>query len=607
MRRTLLACAISLLLSACGDSTPPPAAVSESTPAAPATASPQARAAQLQQLYADYWEESLQLNPMQATQVGDPRYNDQLPDMGSAEHREKQREFAQRWLDRVQAVGSDGLEGQDLLSYELFVNNQKDDLEAFEYPRHLAPLNQFYSFANQFAVLGSGSTAQPFKTVKDYEDWLKRAALIPRNFDTAIANMREGIKAGIVQPRVLMDKVLVQLDQHIVDKVEDSTFYGPIRNLPAEFSDADKQRLTAAYTSLIRDTLVPSYTKLRRFVASEYILHCRETVGLGALPNGAAWYAFQVRQSTTTDLSPDEIHEIGLKEVARIQGEMEQLKTRMGIEGTLKEFFAAVKADPANYFKDEEELLSSYRGFRSTVEPKIAALFDIQPKADFEIRPVESFRAASASSGQYNGPSEDGTRPGIFYVNTFDLRARPRWALESLYLHEATPGHHFQIALQRELTELPKFRRFGGETAFAEGWGLYAESLGTELGVYTDPIMYFGALDAELWRAIRLVCDTGLHAKGWTRQQTLDYMYANSPVEETRAVSEAERFMAIPGQALAYKIGQLKIRELRQRAESTLGAKFDVKAFHREVLKDGSLPLDVLENKIERWIKTRAG
>jgi uncharacterized protein (DUF885 family) len=356
---------------------------------------------------------------------------------------------------------------------------------------------------------------------------------------------------------------------------------------------------------LIEETLQPAYRKLRTFVADEYLPKTRDTVGLGALPGGERWYAFQVRQNTTTDLTPEQIHQIGLDEVARIQAEMEKVKEQLGVKGSLKDFFAAVKADPKNYFKDEAELLASYNAFRATVEPKLAALFDIQPKADFEIRPVEAFRAQSASSGQYNGPSEDGTRPGIFYVNTFDLRARPRWALESLYLHEATPGHHFQIALQRELTDLPKFRRFGGETAFAEGWGLYSESLGKELGVYSDPVMYFGALDAELWRAIRLVCDTGLHAKGWTRQQTLDYMYANSPAEPTRAISEAERFMAIPGQALAYKIGQLKLRELRTRAETELGDRFDVQAFHREVLKDGSLPLDVLEAKIGRWVAAR--
>lgn len=606
MRVRLLCLALSsLLLTACAQTPSVPSATQPASADQPGDAGMTAQVGQLDQLYADFWEANLRMNPMQATQVGDPRYNHLLPDMGSAEVRAQQQAFATEWLGKAEAIGSAGLEGQALLSYALFVRNLKDDLEQFSYPRHLLPLNQFYSFANQFAILGSGTNAQPFKTVKDYDDWLQRARRIPVVFDTAIANMREGMAAGLVQPRVLMEKVLPQLDQHIVDDVTRSTFWGPIRQLPADFSPAERSRLTAAYRDLITQQLQPAYRKLRDFVATEYLPQTRDSVGLGALPGGAAWYAFQVRQNTTTTLTPEQIHQIGLDEVERIHAEMEKVKVQMGVRGTLKDFFAAVKADPANYFKDEAELLTSYNGFRATVEPKLGALFDIKPKADFEIRPVEAFRAQSASSGQYNGPSEDGTRPGIFYVNTFDLRARPRWALESLYLHEATPGHHFQIALQRELTDLPRFRRFGGETAFAEGWGLYAESLGKELGVYADPVMYFGALDAELWRAIRLVCDTGLHAKAWTRQRTLDYMYANSPVEETRAVSEAERFMAIPGQALAYKIGQLKIRALRQQAETALGAKFDIRAFHREVLKDGSLPLDVLEAKIGRWIEAQ--
>jgi len=587
------------LLAGCGESPQPAAPAVTSVAADPAAD----RAAQLNVLYAEYWEDSLKHDPLQATQVGDPRYNAELPNSLAPEHRAQGKALAERYLERAQKIGSTGLSGQDLLSYELFERMQRDELEGLKFPRYLAPVNQFYSFANQFATLGSGTTAQPFKTVKDYDDWLARASKIPAIFDQAIVNMREGVAAGVVQPKVLMEKVLPQLDQQIVDKLEDSTYYGPIKGFPDSFSDEERARLTAAFEALISTQLIPAYQRLRDFVADEYLVAARDTVGLSALPNGAAWYAFQVRQSTTTELTPDEIHQIGLDEVKRIQGEIEQLQTTMGIAGTLKDYFATMKADPANYFGDELELLAAYGSFRSTIEPKLAALFDIQPKADFEIRPVEAFRAASASSGQYNGPSEDGTRAGIFYVNTFDLRARPRWALESLYLHEATPGHHFQIALQRELTDLPKFRRFGGETAYIEGWGLYAESLGKELGVYTDPVMAFGALDAELWRAIRLVADTGIHAKGWTRDQVLEYMYANSPAEPTRAISEAERFMAIPGQALAYKIGQLKIRELRDRSQTALGDKFDVKAFHREVLKDGSLPLDVLEAKMDRWIE----
>jgi uncharacterized protein (DUF885 family) len=602
MMRLALVVALTLAVAACGGQPGSPTADATAPTATPAATVAADRAAQLAALYEEYWEENLRLNPMQATQLGDPRYNDQLPNMLSPEYREQLREFNQRHLDRARAIGDAGLAGQDLLSYEIFVRDREMELEGFRFPSDLIPINQFYNLANFIAILGSGTNAQPFRTVADYDNWVKRASRVPVVFDQAIANMREGMAKGIVQPKVLMEKVLPQLDQHIVAKAADSTLWGPIRNMPAEFSAADRERLTADYTTLIEQTLVPAYRKLREFIAAEYLAKARDTVGLGALPNGDAWYAYQVRSSTATNLTPEQIHQVGLDEVARIHGEMQAVMKQVGFEGTLKEYFAALKASDASYFKSEDELLAAYRGFRATVEPLLPKLFDVKPKADFEIRPVEAFRAASASSGQYQGPPQDGSRPGIFYVNTFDLKARPRWALESLYLHEATPGHHFQIALQRELEDLPRFRRFSGETAYAEGWGLYAESLGKELGVYTDPIMHFGALDAELWRSIRLVTDTGIHAKGWTRQQVLDYMYANSPVEPTRAVSEAERFMAIPGQALAYKIGQLKIRELRTRAEQALGARFDVRQFHTEVLKDGSIPLGILEAKIDRWI-----
>jgi uncharacterized protein (DUF885 family) len=597
---------IATVLAACGGgSESGPALAGGAAGPAGAQAARPARAEELAALYAEYWEEHLQLEPIQATLIGDPRYNDRLPNSLSPEHREREREHHRRYLERARAIGPDGLSDQDRLSYEIFVRDRATDLEGFEYPQHLVPVNQFNNVANLVAMFGSGTGPQPFQTVADYEAWVRRAGQVPVLFRQAIANMREGVKRGIVQPRVLMEKVLPQLDQHIVARAQDSTLWGPIRGFPAGFSAADRARLTAEYTALIEKTLVPAYRELRAFIADEYLPACRKTVGLGALPGGAAWYAYRVRDVTTTDLTPEQIHRIGLAEVDRIHGEMKALTRQLGFRGTLKQYFQSLKKDPAMYYRSEAELLGAYRGFRRTVEPLLPRLFEIRPKADFEIRPVEPFRAASAAGGQYQAPSEDGSRLGIFYVNTFDLKARPRWALESLYLHEATPGHHFQIAIQRELESLPRFRRFSGQTAYNEGWGLYAESLGKELGVYKDPAMYFGALEGELWRAIRLVTDTGIHAKGWSRQKVLDYMYSNSAIEATRAIAEAERFMAVPGQALAYKIGQLKIRELRSRAEKELGSRFDVRAFHTEVLKDGSVPLSILEAKIDRWIAER--
>jgi uncharacterized protein (DUF885 family) len=604
MRLSLLLSSLVLALAGCGPEATPPSATPATSDATPAVATPGER---LAASYSAFWEEWLTLNPLQATQIGDPRYNDRLPNTLSPAYREQEREFHQRHLDAVRALGSAGLDAQDLLSYEMFVRDRAYDLEELAFPAQLLPINQFYNLANLIAMQGAGTNAQPFKTVADYDAWLARAGQVPVLFDQAITNMREGMAQGIVQPKVLMEKVLPQLDQHIVAKPEDSILWGPIRKLPEGFSEADRTRMTAAYSALITDTLVPAYTKLRAFIADEYLPAARDTVGLGALPGGPEWYAYLVRARTTTELTPEEIHAIGLSEIERIHGEMRKLMARTGFEGELQDFFKAMKADPKQYFASREELLASYQGVRATVEPLLPKLFAIEPRADFEIRLVEPFREASSSSGSYQGPPQDGSRPGIFYVNAYDLKARPRYAMESLYLHEATPGHHFQIALQRELTELPAFRRFGGETAYNEGWGLYAESLGLELGVYTDPAMYFGALSAELWRSIRLVADTGLHAKGWTRQQVLDFMYANSAVEPAVAISEAERFMAIPGQALAYKIGEMRIRALRTRAEQALGERFDLRAFHTEVLKDGSLPLGILDAKVERWIAAQAG
>jgi uncharacterized protein (DUF885 family) len=571
-----------------------------------AVASPASdKAAQLNQLYTQYWEESLKLNPLRATFQGDPRYNDQLPNFLSAEYREKSHRFTEEWLKKVEAVGVDGLSGQDLLSYQIFVQDAKNELEGERFPGWMQPVNQFYNIASTVVQLGSGTGAQPFKTVQDYDNWNKRATRIPVLFDQAIANMREGVKAGVVQPRALMEKVVPQLDALIKPKAEETLFWGPIKNFPASFSEADKQRLTADYRKLIESELMPAYAELREFIVKEYLPKTRTSAGMDALPDGAAWYAYNARQSTTTDLSPAQIHQIGLNEVARIHGLIGEVMKETKFKGSLQDFFKFMQTDPRFSFKTEEELLAYYRGLEDKINARIPEQFSLVPKAPFEIRPVEAFRAQSAAGGSYMRPSEDGKRPGIFYVNTYDLPTRKTWDAEDLYLHEAIPGHHFQLALQQELTGLPMFRRFGSEIAFSEGWGLYAESLGKDLGVYQDPYNYFGYLQNELWRAIRLVVDTGLHSKGWTREQVIAYMLANSAESETQATAEAERYMAIPGQALAYKMGELKIKEVRAKAERELADKFDIREFHAEVLKDGSVPLDVLEAKIDRWIASK--
>ena len=559
----------------------------------------------LQALFDEHFERSLEMNPLRATFIGDNRYNDRLGNFYSAEYREAAEAMDREFLQRLQEIDREQLSYQDRLSYDMFRIDREESLEGNRFPGHLQPINQFRNIMNFFVQLGSGASAHPFRTVKDYEDFLSRADDFVINVDQMIANMKEGMQQGIVQPRILMEKVVPQLESQIVDDIAESAFYKPVADMPEDFSDEDRARLTAAYEDKIANAIIPAYARMNNFLGDEYMTAARETVGLSALPDGDEWYAYNVRTITTTEMTPDEIHQIGLDEVARIHGEMQQVMDEVGFDGDLKEFFEFVNTEPQFFFDEPEQLIQGYRDMADHVNRLAEDLFEIFPETDFEVRRVEPFREKSASGGSYMAGTPDGSRPGVFYANAYDLSARPKWAMESLYLHEAVPGHHFQIMIQRENEDLPQFRRFGGVTAFSEGWGLYAESLGKEIGVYTDPYQYFGGLNAELWRSIRLVVDTGIHAKGWTRQQVLDYMYENSAVAEARAVSEAERFMAIPGQALAYKVGQLKIREIRNRAEERLGDKFDVKAFHTEVLKDGAMPLSMLEAKIDRWVESQ--
>jgi uncharacterized protein (DUF885 family) len=560
--------------------------------------------AALHALFDDYFEESLELNPLQATFSGDHRYNDRFPNSLGAEHRAATLDLEQRYLDAIEAIDRDTLDTQDRLSYDIFHGQRQRAIESRRFPGHLIPVNQFFSVPNFFVQLGSGASAQPFATVTDYENFLGRIDGFEVWMAQAEENFREGMETGVVLPRILVERTLPQLAAHVVDHPEQSLFWNPIRNMPEDITGAERDRLIERYSAAITGQLIPAYRRLHDFMRDEYLPHARDEVGLNAMPDGDAWYAFLVRQYTTTDLSPAEIHRIGLSEVERIHGEIRGVMEEVGFDGTLDEFFRFTESDPQFFFDSGEELIQGYRDLQHVIDPLLPRLFEIFPSANYEVRAVEAFRERSASLASYMAASPDGARPGVFYANTYDIKSRPNWQMESLSLHEASPGHHFQISIQREMEGLPRFRRFGGFTAFSEGWGLYAESLGRELGIYTDPYQYYGALAGELWRAIRLVVDTGLHHHGWSRQDVLDYMDANSAAPEARAVSEAERFIAIPGQALAYKIGQLRIQQLRERAEAALGEQFDVRAFHTEVLKDGAVPLDVLEAKIDAWIAT---
>lgn len=562
---------------------------------------------ELHQLFDDYFEAYLELNPTFATYIGDNRYNNRYANNISPDWLAASRQLDLDSLERLSEINPSLLQGQDLLSYEIFKSDREMDLQDYEFPWHLMPVNQFYSASNSFVQMGSGTGTQPFVTVEDYENFLRRIDGFLAWMEQAEINMRQGMEQGLVQPRILMERMLPQLQSQLVTSAADSSFYQPIVNMPESFSTNDRARLTQAYTMAIEEQLVPAYQRLLEFIRDEYIPAARETHGINALAGGPERYAYLVRRITTTDFTPQQIHEIGLAEVARIHEEMQEVMNAVEFEGDLQAFFNFLNTDPQFYFTERQQLLDGYIALRDVIEPNAPRLFKTIPKADYEIRLVEPFREKSASGGQYRGASPDGTRPGVFFANAYDLSARPNWAMESLFLHEAVPGHHFQGALTLELDELPKFRQFGGYTAYGEGWGLYAESLGRELGAYTDPYQYFGKLNAELWRAIRLVVDTGIHYYGWTREEVLDYMYANSAVAEARAVSEAERFMAIPGQALAYKIGQLKIQELRDRAEERLGENFDIREFHSQVLEAGELPLNVLEVRINRWIEANGG
>ena len=588
--RPWLAALAALLLTACA--TPPPAA-------------PVSEGEKLHRIFDAYFEDYLKLNPLVATSIGDARYNDRFVVSISPQARADSEKLERDYLGRVSHIDRAALDPRDQLSYDVFRSAREREIEGLKFPAHLIPLNQFYSMPNSFVQLGSGRGMQPFKTVQDYENFLKRVDGFTAWVDQAIVNMRLGMAKGYTLPKVLTERVLPQLESQVVPRAEDSLYWGPIKNMPESFAPADRERLTAAYRSAIDGKIVPAYRKLHEFMRQEYLPHCRTSVGLDALPDGKAWYEYRVREITTTNYTPAQIHEIGLREVARIHAEMAQVMQRVGFTGTLPEFFHYVDSDPKFFYTDRDALIAGYLDIKARVNPQLPRLFEMMPKADYEVRAVEPFREKSAAGGQYQAASEDGSRPGIFYANAYDLKARPKWAMESLSLHEANPGHHFQISIQREQKDLPRFRRFGGYTAYIEGWGLYAESLGRELGLYQDPYQYFGRLDGELWRAIRLVVDTGLHAEGWSREQVLDYMAKNSAAPEAERVAEAERYMAIPGQALAYKIGQMKITELRARAEKELGPRFDVRKFHTVVLGDGALPLDVLEAKVDRWIASQ--
>lgn len=561
--------------------------------------------AALDTLLNQYYEERLTYFPLEATGIGDPRYNDRLSIDISESFRAQLKAFYQKYSQRLDSIQRDSLDVEQQMTFDIFRRDMSMNVEGLGFNDHLMPLNQFWGMHLTFPQLGSGEGNQPFKTVKDYDNFLKRIDAFVAYEDTAIANMRRGMKLGVVQNKLLMERVLVQLENIVVTSPEKSVFYGPITHLPDSFPVYDKERLKAAYSAAIMEKIVPVYQRLIQFVRTEYLPVCRDKAGVSAVPGGAELYAFLCRQWNTTNMTPDEIFETGEKEVARIFSEMERVKNETGFKGDMKSFFHFMHTNPKFFpFHTAQEVLDYYESIHQKMKPQLSVLFSHEPKTKFEIRRTEAFREASASA-EYQQGSADGSRPGIFYVPVPDPRKANAIGAEDLFLHEAIPGHHYQCSLQQEDTTLPRFRRFGWYGAYGEGWALYSESLGKELGLYSDPYQYFASLSEEMHRAIRLVVDVGMHMKGWTREQAIAYSLERDAESEADITVEIERYMAIPGQATAYKIGQLKILELRHKAEQELGAKFNIRAFHDEVLKGGCLPLEIFEKKMERWIRTQ--
>jgi uncharacterized protein (DUF885 family) len=554
------------------------------------------------QITKNYFDDKNALDPLSATQSGQNQYNDQLQFEMTDGFRKSQLAFFNKYESTLDSVDEQDLSAEEKNSYEIIKWEVSVGIKLLDQPTNLMPIHQFWGTHLTMGQYAGGTSGQPFKTEKDYTNFLKRLDLYSVWIDSAIVYMRKGIAKGAVLPKSLTVKVIPQFAEMATPDIEDNLFYSAIKIMPADFSDATKSDLKAKYTATINDKLIPQYKKMANFLKNEYLPASRATSGIGSLSFGKELYAAYVRQLTTTEMTPEEIHELGLKEVARINAEMEKVKNQVGFKGTLIEFFGYVRNKPElKPFKKPEEVIANFNRIYSVIKPNVDKLFSLQPKTKFEIRRTEAFREKTGSA-EYSQGTADGTRPGIFYVPIPDVKEYNLYGDEDLFLHEAIPGHHFQISLQQENESLPDFRKFNWFGAYGEGWALYTESLGKELGLYQDPYQYFGMLGNEMHRAVRLVVDTGLHSKGWTREKAIKYSLENEAESEASITTEIERYMAIPGQALSYKIGQLKIMELRKRAQSKMGSNFDIKKFHEKVLESGVMPLALLEKKIDTWI-----
>ncbi|MGH7598506.1 MAG: DUF885 domain-containing protein [bacterium] len=566
--------------------------------AASAIATSSAANNEFRALAENYYEEFLQLNPLQATLIGDNRYNHLLLVDISEAHRAKLKTLFEKYLAKAAKLDRDRLAAVDQISYDMLKRELAMNVAGFEFPDHLIPINHLNCLPANFPELVTGARVQPFKSVKDYDDFLKRTSAFSEWIEVSIQNMKKGVARGVVQPRTVIELSLPQWQAQVVDEAKKSPFYQPVAQMPTNFSETEKARLTKAYTEAIQTKIIPAYKKLHDFLKNEYLPKTRSTISLSSLPNGKAWYAYNAKFFTTTPMSPDEIFDLGMKEAQRISEEMQTVIKRLGFEGTIAQFMPTVQQNRAMQITDKDSIFIIYRQIRTKIEAQLPKLFGALPKADFEIKPVEEFRAKTFPGGAYMPAAADGSRPGVFYVNA-SLPTYPRHIMTALFLHEALPGHHMQIAVGQEQESMPRFRRFGYYGAYIEGWGLYCESLGKEMGLYDDVYQYLGMLMMEMGRACRLVGDAGIHYKGWTKDEAIKFLNENT---HGFGINEIDRFTAAPGQALSYKIGQLQLLELRRRAEKKLGAKFDLREFHDRILLNGSMPLDILENNLNVWI-----
>ena len=584
------------------------ASANEAAPAA-APAVEQTENQKLFTLFAEDDEANLKRNPLFALFRGDMRYADQFGDYISDAYFEGERKAAEANLAKLNTIDRSKLDETGQIAFDVFKQNQLDTLKGLSNEimdlTVVRPVNHFSGFHTFYPTFASGQGAAPFKTVADYENNLKRHRQFIPLMDASIERFRQGMKSGVFETKLTITNVIDQLNTQLAQKTEDSPYYGPVKKFPADFSEADKARLTAEYRDIVEKGLYPANQRLRDFLRDEYLPLAREGVGLMHMKGGDKLYQFMVEQTTTLPLKAADIHMLGIAEVERIKKGMEEIKNEVGFKGSLQDFFEHLRTDPKFKKESREALTQGYYDIGKQVDAVISTQFKYLPKAPLEIKPYEEFREKYEAGGSYQQGTPDGSRPGTFYFNAYDLPSRTTSGMTTLYLHEGAPGHHFQISLAQENAKLPAFMRFGGNTAYVEGWALYAETLGYDMGLFKDPYQRFGTLSDEMLRAMRLVVDTGLHSKGWTRDQAIEYMLANSDMGRTDATAEVERYIAIPSQALAYKIGAMTIQKLKAKAQKELGAKFDVREFHNQVLNTGALPLAVLEKKIDGWIASQ--